>query len=361
MKDIIVGRPQGMWRWKEFLPPVSKIISLGEGDTPLIRSERIGDLLGIDELYFKAEFLLPTGSLKDRSVSVAVSHAKSIGAQAIVVSSTGNHAASVAAYAAAAGLKSYVFVPEKTDPSKVKQASICGSQIIKVKGGMEQIGHLIQESIREFGWYPCLSTNPFRNEGKKTCAYEIWQQLGFQVPDLMIHPIAGGMGLWAAWKGWKELNQLGWAHSTPRMVGAQASQVAPIAQAWASQQLDPSAVPVQQTVAESIAIGTITPGLGYRTLNAIRDSKGDCIALSDASLLEARTLLAEWAGIYVEPASAASLAALFEIQRTNKVPCTSKVVCVLTGHGFKQYVENDQNGSVFTIEPSLAHLKLLIK
>jgi threonine synthase len=297
------------------------VLSLGEGDTPLVRSGRLSRETGIERLYVKNDTLLPTGSLKDRSATVALSRAREIKADAVGVSSTGNHAASVAAYAAAAGLPAVVMIPASTAAGKVMQARAYGATVIAVEASFDRTAALFREALEAFGWYSCLSSNPWRNEGKKSYAFETWDQLEGEVPDWMIHPIAGGLGVAACWKGWKELRRLGWTARAPRMAAAQSAAAAPIVAAF-------------ETIAESIAAGN--PSLGWHCLRAIRETGGAAASATDADILGAQSLLARTTGIFCEPSSAASLAVAIILKRRGLIKPTDLVVCVATGHGLKQ-------------------------
>jgi threonine synthase len=358
LAEAIRARPRGLWRWREFLPIADEgaIVSLGEGDTPLVASRRLRAETGLERLYVKNDTLLPTGSLKDRSVTVAVSHACETKAEAVGVSSTGNHAASVAAYAAAAGLPAFVMVPATTAPAKVAQARAHGARVIAVRGPFDRTAALFREALAAFGWYSCLSANPWRNEGKKTYAFETWEALGGEVPAWMIHPIAGGLGVVACFKGWRELGTLGWASGAPRMVVAQTAAAAPITLGWERGAEDPIPVTPGPTVAESIAVGA--PSLGWHALRAVRASGGACTAHPDDELLAAQALLARAAGIFCEPASAASLAAALALNRAGRIAPRDLVVCVVTGHGLKQpEAAAPAAGPLVTVEPTLADLE----
>jgi threonine synthase len=358
LADEIRRRPRGLWRWREFLPlaDASSIVSLGEGDTPLVATPRLAAETGLERLWIKNDTLLPTGSLKDRSTTVALSHALEVKASAVGVSSTGNHAASVAAYAAAAGLPAYVFVPATTAPGKVMQARAYGARVIAVRAPFDQTTELFREALRAFGWYSCLSANPWRNEGKMSYAFETWEQFEGEVPAWMIHPIAGGLGVAATWKGWRTLNQLGWARGLPRMVVAQAAAAAPIVRAWEAGAEDLTPLSPDPTVAESIAVGA--PALGWRALGAVRQSGGAGVALPDGELLAAQALLARTTGIFCEPSAAASLAAALRLKATGRIGPTDLVVCVVTGHGLKQPEPAAQRAEpVLAVEPRLADLE----
>lgn len=326
-----------IWRWFEFLPIENRaaIVSLGEGYTPLVRSRRLGEELGVPRIYLKNDTALPTGSLKDRSNTVALSRAKELGLETVAVISTGNAAASVAAYAAAGGLKSVVMVPHGISLSKVIQARAYGARIIVIKGDFEEAAKLYKTAVRELGWYDCISTNPYRNEGKKSYAYELLDQLDEHVPNWIIHPTAGGTGLYAMWKGYNELVTLGWAHRIPRLVAAQSEAAAPIVTAIEKGLSDIEPVSVKETVAESIQVGN-PRAMGWRALEAIRGSKGSAVALSDGEILGAQSLLARLAGIFAEPAGAISVAAVRKLREQGVINRGDLVVCTITGHGLKQ-------------------------
>jgi threonine synthase len=334
---LLASRRRGLFRWWPFLPLARRdcVVSLGEGDTPLIAAGRLGTRLGLDRLYLKNDAVLPTGSLKDRSNAVAISKAVELGVRTVAVVSTGNAAASVAAYAAAAGLRAVVLLPEETSPEKVAQAAAYGAEIIAVKSDFDQTAKLFSAATREFGWYACMSNNPYRNEGKKTYAYELSEQLDGETPEWLIHPTAGGLGLVATWKAYNELSALGWTDRLPRMVAAQAATCAPIVAAYRSASSEVHPVPARATAAESIRVGN-PKSLGWRVLRDIRKSGGTAVALDETEILEAQALLARHAGIYAEPAGAISLAAAAKLRRDDTIERGDLTVCVITGHGLKQ-------------------------
>ena len=326
-----------IWRWFEFLPIEERaaIVSLGEGYTPLVRSRRLGDELGIPRLLLKNDTVLPTGSLKDRSNAVGLSRAKELRHKTVAVISTGNAAASVAAYAAAAGLESVVMVPERTSPSRVIQARAYGATVVVIEGNFEQAALLYKSAVQEFGWYDCLSTNPYRNEGKKSYAYELFDQLDEHVPNWVIHPTAGGTGLYAMWKGYNELLTLGWVHRVPKLVAAQSEAAAPIVAAFEKGLTDIEPMVPGETVAESIQVGN-PKSMGWRALEAVRASKGTVVALSDEEILKAQSQIGRLAGIFAEPAGAISVAAARKLREKGVIGQGDLVVCNITGHGLKQ-------------------------
>ncbi|MDE0032913.1 MAG: threonine synthase [Deltaproteobacteria bacterium] len=338
VRTIRFGADNTLWRWFDFFPVKSRgsVVSLGEGYTPLVRCRRLGEHLGMERLYVKNDTLLPTGSLKDRSNSVGISRAVELGFDTVAVPSTGNAAASVAAYAAAAGLRSVVMVPAGTDAAKVTQAYACGAAVVVVEGeSLDGMGALYRAAVKEFGWYDCLSTNPYRNEGKKSYAFELFDQLDEHVPNWIIHPTAGGAGLVAMWKGYQELHGLGWAHRFPRLVAAQSEAAAPIATALNTNSATVEPVAAGATVAESIRVGN-PHALGLRALRAVRASNGTGVALPDGEILEAQELLGRLAGVFAEPSAAVSLAAAARLRREGVIRADDMVVCNITGHGLKQ-------------------------
>lgn len=349
-----------LWRWFDFFPVKSRssVVSLGEGYTPLTRCRRLGEHLGMERLYVKNDTLLPSGSLKDRSNSVGISRAVELGFDTVAVSSTGNAAASVAAYAGAAGLRSVVMVPAGTDRAKVIQACACGATVVVVAAaGLDDMGWFYRAAVKEFGWYDCLSTNPYRNEGKKSCAFELFDQLDEHVPHWIIHPTAGGAGLAAMWKGYQELHGLGWAHRFPRLVAAQSAAAAPIVAALERGRAAVEPVTAGATVAESIQVGN-PRALGLRALRAVRATGGTGVALTDPEILEAQGLLSRMAGIFAEPSAAVSLAAAVRLRRQGVIGADDMVVCNVTGHGLKQVASVAVSAeSLQPIEPDLDALR----
>lgn len=360
LKTMRESRDRTIWRWFDFFPVEdrSSIVTLGEGNTPLIQARRLGERLGLANLYLKNDTIQPTGSLKDRSNSVGLSVAKELGFTTAAVMSTGNAAASVAAYSAAAGLKSVVLVPKGTAASKVIQARACGATVIVVDGDFDyEVAKLYKEAIQEFGWYDCLSSNPYRDEGKKSYAYEMVDQLDGRIPDWVIHPTAGGTGIYAMWKGYKEFLSLGWIDRTPKLVAAQSEAAAPIVAAFEKNLSDVEPLVARETVAESIQVGN-PAALGWRALAALRESEGTAVALSDDEILQAQALIGSLAGVFAEPAAATSVAAARKLRERGVIGRDELVVCNLTGHGLKQpEAVRIPESELRPIEPTLAALR----
>ncbi|MFQ5880995.1 MAG: pyridoxal-phosphate dependent enzyme [Candidatus Methylomirabilales bacterium] len=309
--DFFLDRKErSIWRWREFLPIEKEgaVVTLGEGGTPLLLAERLRQEAGGADLYLKNDTLLPTGSLKDRSNAVGISRAVEEGRGVVAVASTGNAAASVAAYAAVAGLDSIVLIPEVTAPEKVVQAASYGARIVRVRADYDETARLYGKALKAFGWYNCLSSNPFRNEGKKTYAYEIWVDLDGRVPDWVIHPTAGGTG---------------------------AAACAPVVQAFHEGWDEIWPVEPQQTIAESIKVGGPST-MAWRALRAVQESGGTAVALSEEEIQRSQVLLAREAGIFAEPAGAVSLGAAIRLAQDGFIQPGDVVVAVITGHGLKQ-------------------------
>jgi len=331
------SRPLSVWRYEELLPldRASVKVSLGEGGTSLHRSIRLAESLGLKRLHVKNEGENPTGSFKDRGMTVGVSKAVEIGAEKVVCASTGNTSASLAAYAAKAGLECIVLIPsQKVALGKLAQAVIYGARVLQIEGGFDDALRAVVELAQsKTSFYLLNSINPYRLEGQKTLAYEVWDQLGGRVPDTIIVPVGNAGNISAIWKGFQELNQLGLISNLPKMIGIQAEGASPIAEAFRRglSKIDPS--PNPETVATAIRIGS--PASWKKALNAVRGSKGLMETVSDREILEAQKLLARLEGIFVEPASASSIAGLKKLVEVESVSREEEVVCVTTGHGLK--------------------------
>jgi threonine synthase len=364
LQAMLQSRDRTIWRWFDFFPIESRasIVSLGEGFTPLIHASRLGENLGLSRLYLKNDTVLPTGSLKDRSNSVGISKAKELAFTTATVMSTGNAAASVAAYAAAAGIRSVVMVPLGTAPSKIIQARAYGATVVVIDGDFDnEVAKLYKTAVHEFGWYDCLSSNPYRDEGKKSYAYEMVDQLNGEVPDWVIHPTAGGTGIYAMWKGYREFLSLAWIQRLPRLVASQSEAAAPITEAFKKGLPDIEPMVARPTVAESIQVGNPV-SLGWRAVAALRESKGTAVALSDEEILQAQSLTARLAGVFAEPAAATSVAAAKKLRDGGVIRDNELVVCNLTGHGLKQPAAvRLRDEEMSPIPPTLAALREQIR
>jgi len=330
-------RPLSVWRYKELMPikGTSQIVSLSEGGTGLHRCKRLGELLGIRELYVKNEGENPTGSFKDRGMTVGLTKAVEYGVKTVICASTGNTSASLAAYAARSGLKCVVLIPSgKIAYGKLAQALIYGAKVIQVRGNFDQaLEIVIKLSERDRGVYLLNSINPFRIEGQKSLGYEISEQLDNERVDRVVVPVGNAGNISAIWKGFTEFQKLGFIRALPKMTGIQAEGSAPIAHAVksGSSQISPVARP--ETIATAIRIGA--PVSWKKAMNAILDSHGTAETVTDEEILASQKLLARLEGLFVEPASASSIAGLKKLIEKSEVDRNERVVCVATGHGLK--------------------------
>jgi threonine synthase len=288
---------------------------------------------GLDEVYFKNEGQNPTGSFKDRGMTVAVTRAVEIGAETVLCASTGNTSASMAAYAARAGLKAVVIIPKgKIAQGKLLQAIVHGARIEEVSGNFDGALERARAIAEKGKLYLANSLNPYRIEGQKTLAFETWEQL-HKVPDAVIVPVGNAGNISAIWKGFWELRKLRATKRTPRMIGVQAAGAAPIATAYAKGETRVIPWSHPQTAASAIKIGA--PASWKKALRALKDSGGTMLTVSDHEILRAQQLLANHEGIFAEPASAASVAGLAKAAASKLVTRHESIVCVITGHGLK--------------------------
>lgn len=329
-------RPLSVWRYGELLPILdeSKIVTLNEGGTSLYKCERLGAELGMKNLYVKNEGENPTGSFKDRGMTVGVTKALELKAKTVICASTGNTASSLAAYAAKAGLKCIVLIPAgKIALGKLAQSMMYGAKVIAVKGSFDDALSTVMEASAQLKVYLLNSINPFRLEGQKTAAFEICDQLGLNVPDKMILPVGNAGNISAYWKGFKEFRSLGIVSNLPNMIGIQAAGSPPIARAVKKKLKRIEPVKNPETVATAIRIGN--PISWKKALNAIYESRGTAEIVSDEEIINAQKLLARKEGIFVEPASASSIAGLKKLAEAGQLDKNDVVVCVATGHGLK--------------------------
>jgi threonine synthase len=326
-----------VWKYRELLPieREESIITLAEGGTGLHRCQRLGRKLGLRKLYVKNEGENPTGSFKDRGMTVAISKAKELGKKKVLCASTGNTAASLAAYSARAGMECIVLIPKgKIAGGKMLQVTIHGARIIQVKGDFDQaFATALELADRNRELYLMNSLNPYRLEGQKTLAFEISDQLDSKTPDTVILPVGNGGNISAAWKGFTEFQHLSITRTRPRMIGVQAEKAAPIAQAVKRKENKIRPVHNPQTIATAIRIGS--PVNWPKVLKAITESKGTAETVTDPEILLAQRELATLEGIFVEPASAASIAGLKKLHGSGKIDPSETIVCVTTGHGLK--------------------------
>ncbi|MDE1852443.1 MAG: threonine synthase [Thaumarchaeota archaeon] len=338
--DLLPGRgAPSVWRYRASLPVGrgSDPVTLNEGGTPLVRSARLGPKLGLNRLFFKVEGQNPTGSFKDRGMTVAVTRAVESGAKVLVCASTGNTSASLAAYASRAGLRSAVVLPSgKVAAGKLTQAVAHGARLVRVEDNFDRALQITSKAVAiSKSLYLMNSINPYRIEGQKTVAFEIFEQLGNRVPDYVVLPVGNAGNISAVWKGFSDLKKLGATKTVPRLVGVQAEGASPMVEAY-RQGRAPRPWTAPETVASAIRIGT--PVSWKKAMAALRGSKGEALSVSDVEIVSARRSLSASEGIFVENASATPIAALGKLKG---IPKAATVVCITTGHGLKEPIPED--------------------
>ena len=329
---LLQNSPPRVIKYLDFYPLHDRnIVSLNEGGTPLQRAKNLGKKLGLSELYIKNEGLNPTGAFKDRGSFMEINKAKELGYKTTCVASTGNMAASVAAFSAQANLPCYVFVPDNTPRGKLAQCLSYGAHVIQVKGTYAQATVLADATAKKYGFY-LAGDYAYRLEGQKSLAFEVSEQLFFQAPDIVIVPIGMGTNISAIWKGFKEYHQFGLIQTLPLMIGVQADGCNPVVKAFTN---GGKVVPVAKPNTVSSAIACGNPIDARKALAALKESKGFAISVSDEETLKAQQTLARTEALYVEPASATTIAAVEKLVKSGKIKPHQRVVCVATGAGLK--------------------------
>jgi len=334
-KSALRDRVPTLWRYREFLPLQDDVnrISLGEGFTPLIEAKTLARELGLKRLWIKDEAQNPTGSFKDRGLSVAASRAKELGVKKVAIPSAGNAGGSLAAYAARAGIEAYVFMPRDTPAANQVEARQYGAHVTLVDGLINDCGRLIAERKAVEGWFDVSTLKePYRVEGKKTMGYEIAEQLNWNLPDVIIYPTGGGTGLIGMWKAFNEMEEMGWIGSKrPRMISVQASGCAPIVKAFTEgkEGADP------WTEAVTLAAGLRVPqAVGdFLMLRALRESRGTALSVSDQEMLAEIPHVGRAEGIFFCPEGAACVAALRRLTEQKWIRTTDEVVIFNTASG----------------------------
>ena len=333
-KTLAERTERTMWRYRELLPieETTEPTPLRVGWSPLYDEPRLAAQLGLKQLWVKDDGLNPTGALKDRASAMAVAKAREAGAGVIACSSTGNAASSLAGNAAAAGLATYIFVPSRAPKGKVAQLMTFGATVISVQGSYEETFELSRQAINRWGWYNRnAAINPYLSEGKKTVAYEILEQLGWQAPDYIAISVGDGCTIAGLWKGLKDLYAVGLIDRLPRLISAQAEGCCPINRAVVR---GGSWEPMEEnTFADSIAVGV--PRNGDKALMAIRESRGLAVNVSDREIMEAQQLLGRSCGVFGEPAGVTATAGVKKLCEQGILGREETVVSVVTGNGLK--------------------------
>jgi threonine synthase len=328
------SRPRTLWRYSEVLP-IGEPVTLGEGMTALVHAARLGASIGLERLYIKDEGLNPTGSFKARGMSAAVTRAKQLGAKSLAAPTAGNAGGALAAYAAAAGIRAVIVMPSDTPSANVLECKAFGAEVVKLNGLISDCGKYVAERKDSEGWYDVTTLKePYRVEGKKTMGYELWEQFGGTLPDVILYPTGGGVGLIGMCKAFDEMQEMGWIGTErPRMVAVQAEGCAPIVRAWEAHREAAEFFANAATVASGLRV----PGpLGDRLmLRMLRQTKGTALTVSDAEMLAAGKDLASSQGIFAAPEGAATGSAARKLATSGWIKPKETVVLFNTGTGYK--------------------------
>ncbi len=360
-RESIQAGPHSMWRYAEFLPvDGSNPVDLNAGFTPLVKADRLGKLLGLNNLYLKNDSVNPTFSFKDRVVAVASTAARDFGFDTIACASTGNLAGSVAAHAAKAGMKGVVFIPADLELGKVIGAAIYGPTLVAVKGNYDDVNRLCSEIADQYRWaFVNIHVRPFYSEGSKTLGYEVAEQLGWRTPDHAIIPSASGSMFTKIWKGFNEFHRVGLIDKPKtKMHMAQAVGSSPIVTAYdeGTKEIRPIR---PQTIAKSLAIGN--PADGYYGLNVIEETGGTAHAVPDETILESMQMLAETEGIFTETAGGVTIGVLRALAKEGTIKPDELAVAYITGNGLKTQEVVESIVNPITIDPDFAAFEDALK
>ncbi len=336
-KAALRQRPPGMYRFRELLPlaPGEEPVTLGEGGTPLVELPRLGAHLGLRHLWGKDEGQNPTGSFKARGLGMAVTKARVLGVKGLVIPSAGNAGGAAAVYGARAGIPVAVVVPRGTPEAAIAEAVLAGAHVFTVEGSIATAGRLTAQIAPHLGWFDLATLKePYRLEGKKTMGLELAEQLGWEVPDLILYPTGGGTGLVGIWKAYQELAGMGWIKAVqPRFVAVQAEGCAPVVKAWTEGA--ETTTPWENPVTHAAGLRVPGPFAGRQMLKILRDTGGHGRAVSEGEIVEAQKLLARLEGIWTAAEGAATVAALVQLMSQGDVDADARVVLLLTGAGIK--------------------------
>jgi threonine synthase len=345
-RESLKGRRADLWRYAEVLPVEHEenIVSLGEGWTPLLRAERLGARLGLQNLYVKDESQQPTQSFKARGMTAAVSMAKELGVSKLAVPSAGNAAGALAAYAARAGLEAHIFMPDDTPRANVVECEQTGARVTLMKGLITDCGAEVGRRKEAEGWFDVSTLKePYRVEGKKTLGYELAEQSNWELPEVIVYPTGGGTGLVGMWKAFDEMEAMGWIGSKrPRMVSVQSEGCAPIVRAFEEGKRFADEFENAATVASGLRVPKAVGD--FLILDALRASKGAAVAVSDEELLAAVGEIGAAEGLFVAPEGAACVPALRKLIERGEVKSDERVVLFNTGAGVK-YLESFGGGA----------------
>lgn len=336
-KEMLKERAPDLWRYRELLPvkDEANIVSLGEGMTPLLPLPRLGNKLDMPNLYLKDEGIIPTGTFKARGAAVGVSRAKELGVKTLAMPTNGNAGAAWAVYCAPAGIEAVIVMPEDAPPIPRGECAISGATLYLVKGLISDAGKIVAQAVADHGWFDASTLKePYRIEGKKTMGLELAEQFGWEMPEVILYPTGGGVGIIGIYKALNELKEMGWLSGPlPRLVAVQATGCAPIVKAFEEKREASDFWDGAQTCAFGI---TVPKALGdFLVLDAIYKTEGTAIAVSDDELLEASALLARTEGTFICPEGAANLSAAMKLRERGWITPGERVVLLNTGSGLK--------------------------
>lgn len=336
-KEDLVNREPSLWRYRELLPirDEKNIVTLGEGMTPLLPLPLAGEKIGLSNLYLKDEGVIPTGTFKARGAAVGVSRAKELGVEVLAMPTNGNAGGAWATYAARAGIKSYIVMPKDAPMITRNEVAIAGAELYLVDGLISDAGKIVGRAVAKHGWYDASTLKePYRIEGKKTMGLELAEQFGWDVPDVILYPTGGGVGLIGIYKALCELQEIGWiGEKMPRLVAVQATGCAPIVKAWEEKKAASEFWENASTVAFGI---TVPKALGdFLVLEAIYETNGCAIAVNDDEILAAQRDLATLEGAFICPEGAANYVAARQLREQGWIGADEKVVLLNTGTGLK--------------------------
>lgn len=336
-REEVASRPRGLWRFQELLPldDARHRVELGEGDTPLLRLPRLGRVLGLQNLLLKDEGLNPTGSFKARGAAMGVSRALELGIRSVAMPTAGNAGGAWAAYCARAGIDIHVVMPVDAERAAMQEVYLTGQRLYLVDGLISDAGRIVARAVQQHGFFDASTLKePYRIEGKKTMGLEIAEQLGWQVPDVLLYPCGGGVGLIGIWKALDELEAIGWiGPARPRLVAVQAAGCAPIVRAIEEGAAESRFWEGAQTLAGGLRVPK--PLGDFLVLRALRETNGTAIAVPDTEIVGAMRLLAEHEGAWICPEGAACIAALRTLRDSGWIRADETVVVLNTGSGLK--------------------------
>ena len=338
-RDRLAAVPHSMWRYAPVLPASAKsIVSLGEGMTPLLRAARLGSALDADDLWIKDEGLNPTGSFKARGLSCAVSMAVELGITKLAIPSAGNAASAMAAYAAAAGIEAHIFMPRDVPQANYVECKAFGANVTLVDGLISDCARIVSAGCKAEGWFDVTTLKePYRIEGKKTMGYELAEQMHWQLPDAIFYPTGGGVGIIGMWKAFDEMETLGWIGSKrPKMIAVQVEGCQPVVRAFEKGEERSQFWENANTVASGLRVPK--PLGDFLILQAVRQSAGTAIAVSDSDLIDAGLRLASLEGVFIAPEGAACVTALEKLLARGFLKKNERIVIYNTGSGLK-YLE----------------------